>query len=47
VESALQQGIKGYNNYGAWLREKYKGNRVFNVIGDGCVTCPNRYGAKG
>ena len=25
MESALQQGIKGYNNYGAWLREKYKG----------------------
>lgn len=47
VESLLQQGIKGYNNYGAWLREKYNGQRVFKVIVDGGFTCPNRDGSKG
>jgi radical SAM protein (TIGR01212 family) len=47
VESLLQQGIKGYNNYGAWLREKYDGQRVFKVIVDGGFTCPNRDGSKG
>ena len=47
MESLLQQGIKGYNNYGAWLREKYKGQRVFKVIVDGGFTCPNRDGSKG
>jgi len=47
VETLLQQGIKGYNNYGAWLREKYKGQRVFKVIVDGGFTCPNRDGSKG
>jgi radical SAM protein (TIGR01212 family) len=47
MESALQQGIKGYNNYGAWLREKYKGQRVFKVIVDGGFTCPNRDGSNG
>jgi len=47
METALQRGIKGYNNYGAWLREKYKGQRVFKVIVDGGFTCPNRDGSKG
>ena len=47
MESLLQQGIKGYNNYGAWLREKYNGQRVFKVIVDGGFTCPNRDGSKG
>ncbi|RYY34022.1 MAG: TIGR01212 family radical SAM protein [Sphingobacteriaceae bacterium] len=43
----MQQGYKGYNNYGAWLREKYEGQRVFKVIVDGGFTCPNRDGSKG
>ena len=42
-----QQGYKGYNNYGAWLRNKYEGKRVFKVIVDGGFTCPNRDGSKG
>jgi radical SAM protein (TIGR01212 family) len=46
-EADLQNGIKGYNNYGAWLRDKYKGQRVFKVIVDGGFTCPNRDGSKG
>ncbi|WP_233524468.1 TIGR01212 family radical SAM protein [Mucilaginibacter conchicola] len=41
------QWDKGYNNYGPWLREKYKGKRVFKVIVDGGFTCPNRDGSKG
>ncbi|MCO4294770.1 TIGR01212 family radical SAM protein [Solitalea sp. MAHUQ-68] len=40
-------GITTYNNYGAWLREKYDGQRVFKVIVDGGFTCPNRDGNKG
>src|SRR6201994_3881554 len=47
MESALQQGIKGYNNYGPWLREKYNGARVFKVIVDGGFPAPNRDGSKG
>jgi radical SAM protein (TIGR01212 family) len=44
---AIKEGYKGYNNYGAWLREKYNGQRVFKVIVDGGFTCPNRDGSKG
>ena len=47
TEAAPLQGFKGYNNYGAWLRQKYKGQRVFKVIVDGGFTCPNRDGSKG
>ncbi|MBB5636285.1 hypothetical protein HDF26_003258 [Pedobacter cryoconitis] len=43
----LDSGIKGYNNYGTHLKEKYKGQRVFKVIVDGGFTCPNRDGSKG
>ncbi|HEY0175845.1 MAG TPA: TIGR01212 family radical SAM protein, partial [Pedobacter sp.] len=43
----LDLGIKGYNNYGTHLKEKYKGQRVFKVIVDGGFTCPNRDGSKG
>ncbi|WP_129716629.1 TIGR01212 family radical SAM protein [Pedobacter sp. SYP-B3415] len=43
----IDQGIKGYRNYGTYLREKYKGQRVFKVIVDGGFTCPNRDGSKG
>jgi radical SAM protein (TIGR01212 family) len=41
------RGFKNYNNYGAWLRNKYNGQRVFKVIVDGGFTCPNRDGSKG
>ena len=40
-------GIKGYNNYGTYLRNKYNGQRVFKVIVDAGFTCPNRDGSKG
>ncbi|PST81959.1 TIGR01212 family radical SAM protein [Pedobacter yulinensis] len=43
----IDQGIKGYNNYGTYLRQKYQGQRVFKVIVDGGFTCPNRDGSKG
>ena len=39
--------VKGYNNYGAHLREKYNGQRVYKVIVDGGFSCPNRDGNKG
>jgi radical SAM protein (TIGR01212 family) len=38
---------KGYNAYGAYLKEKYQGQRVYKVIVDGNFTCPNRDGYKG
>lgn len=40
-------GIKGYNNYGTYLKDKYDGQKVFKVIVDGGFTCPNRDGSKG
>ena len=40
-------GIKTYNNYGTYLRNKYNGQRVFKVIVDAGFTCPNRDGSKG
>jgi len=39
--------LKGYNNYGVYLREKFAGRRVFKVIVDAGFTCPNRDGSKG
>jgi radical SAM protein (TIGR01212 family) len=39
--------VKGYNNYGAHLREKYNNQRVYKVIVDGGFSCPNRDGNKG
>lgn len=45
--TALDNGIKGYNNYGSFLKDKYEGQRVFKVIVDGGFTCPNRDGSKG
>ena len=38
---------KGYNNYGAHLRKKYNGQRVYKVIVDVGFSCPNRDGSKG
>ena len=43
----LDSGIKPYNHYGAYLKEKYNGQRVFKVIVDANFTCPNRDGSKG
>lgn len=40
-------GYKAYNNYGAYLKKKYEGKRVFKIIVDGGFTCPNRDGTKG
>src|SRR5690606_19705691 len=43
----LDSGIKPYNHYGAYLKNKYNGQKVFKVIVDGNFTCPNRDGSKG
>lgn len=47
MATALDSGIKPYNHYGAYLKEKYNGLKVFKVIVDGNFTCPNRDGSKG
>ena len=47
MATALDSGIKPYNHYGAYLKEKYNGQKVFKVIVDGNFTCPNRDGSKG
>lgn len=43
----LDFGQKPYNHYGAYLKQKYDGKRVFKIIVDGGFTCPNRDGSKG
>ncbi|MBP3942519.1 TIGR01212 family radical SAM protein [Sphingobacteriaceae bacterium WQ 2009] len=43
----LDIGQKPYKHYGAFLKEKYNGQRVYKVIVDGNFTCPNRDGSKG
>ena len=43
----LDNGIKPYNHYGAYLKQKYNGQKVFKVIVDGNFTGPNRDGSKG
>ena len=47
MASSNQPPLKGYNNYGVYLREKFGGRRVFKVIVDAGFTCPNRDGSKG
>jgi len=47
MASASEPPLKGYNNYGVYLREKFAGRRVFKVIVDAGFTCPNRDGSKG
>jgi uncharacterized protein len=42
-----KQFLTSYHGYGAWLRAKYGGRRVFKVIVDAGFTCPNRDGSKG
>lgn len=43
----MHQGTKTYANYGAYLREKYGGKKVYKVIVDAGFSCPNRDGSKG
>jgi radical SAM superfamily enzyme len=45
--SDLNDSLKGYRNYGSYLREQFGGQRVFKVIIDAGFTCPNRDGSKG
>src|SRR5690606_10617209 len=47
MSTLLDSGQKPYNHYGAYLRKKYDGKRVFKIIVDGGFTCPNRDGSKG
>lgn len=47
MSTLLDSGQKPYNHYGAYLRKKYNGKRVFKIIVDGHFTCPNRDGSKG
>ena len=47
MTTPLDHGVKGYNAYGPWLREKFGGKRVFKVIVDAGFSCPNRDGSKG
>ena len=39
--------IETYNKYGPYLKNKFKGKKVFKVIVDAGFTCPNRDGSKG
>ena len=43
----LDFGQKNYNHYGAYLKKKYSGQRVYKIIADAGFTCPNRDGSKG
>lgn len=43
----MNRGGKAYNNYGSYLREKYRGKKVYKVIVDAGFSCPNRDGSKG
>lgn len=43
----VDYGFKTYNNYGAYLKTKFPGERVFKIVVDGGFTCPNRDGSKG
>ena len=47
MATLLDMGTKPYRHYGAYLKEKYEGERVFKIIVDGNFTCPNRDGTKG
>ena len=47
MEKSLAFGEKNYNYYGAYLKDKFDGKKVYKVIVDGGFTCPNRDGSKG
>ncbi len=39
--------MENYRKYGTWLREKFDGAKVFKVVVDAGLSCPNRDGTKG
>ena len=47
MSTPLQSTAKPYRAYGPWLRERHGGKRVFKVIVDAGLSCPNRDGSKG
>ena len=47
MSTPLDFGYKNYNHYGAYLKKKYDGQRVYKIIADAGFTCPNRDGSKG
>lgn len=47
MSTPLDFGYKNYNHYGAYLRNKYDGKKVYKIIADAGFTCPNRDGSKG
>ena len=47
MSTPLDFGHKNYNHYGAYLRNKYNGQKVYKIIADAGFTCPNRDGSKG
>lgn len=47
MATPIDLGLKPYNHYGAYLKIKYEGKKVFKIIVDGNFTCPNRDGSKG
>ena len=38
---------RSYQSHGSWLRGNFGGKRVFKVIVDAGLSCPNRDGSKG
>jgi len=47
MKKNLAFGEKNYNYYGAYLKQKFNGQKVYKVIVDAGFTCPNRDGSKG
>lgn len=39
--------LENYRKYGTWLKEKFGGEKVFKVVVDPGLSCPNRDGTKG
>lgn len=39
--------LENYRKYGTWLREQFQGAKVFKVVVDAGLSCPNRDGTKG
>jgi len=42
-----QSKLDNYRKYGTWLREQFGGAKVFKVVVDPGLSCPNRDGTKG
>jgi radical SAM protein (TIGR01212 family) len=47
METETGDPLENYRKYGTWLREKYNGAKVFKVVVDAGLSCPNRDGSKG